>query len=132
MQGSFECVRSGGVRRLEACGPLPRRMRVQANDDSYEATKDRFSKTIAAEQSKWYRCFPTTSHVQSLLLHSSKLASNLTCISVKIGSDLSEESTNLARPNIQLFLSQQYDWKGIVHSRFFRNAKFLNQIATIF
>lgn len=82
MQGSFECVRSGGVRRLEACGPLPRRMRVQANDDSYEATKDRFSKTIAAEQSKWY---PTMSHVQPFLLRSSKLAANLTSMSVKIG-----------------------------------------------
>lgn len=54
LQGSFECVRSGGVRRLDSCGPLPRRMRVQANDDSYEATKDRMSRTIAAEQSKWY------------------------------------------------------------------------------
>lgn len=52
-QGSFECVRSGGARRLESCGPLPRRMRVQANDDSYEATKDRMARTVAAEQSKW-------------------------------------------------------------------------------
>ncbi|XP_063539680.1 RNA polymerase II elongation factor Ell [Cydia strobilella] len=54
-QGSFECVRSGGARRLEACGPLPRRMRVQANDDSYEATKDRMARTVAAEQSKCTR-----------------------------------------------------------------------------
>lgn len=54
-QGSFECVRSGGVRRLESCGPLPRRMRVQANDDSYEATKDRMARTVAAEQSKCTR-----------------------------------------------------------------------------
>lgn len=53
LQGSFECVRSGGARRLESCGPLPRRMRVQANDDSYEATKDRMARTVAAEQSKW-------------------------------------------------------------------------------
>ncbi|XP_047506029.1 RNA polymerase II elongation factor ELL isoform X2 [Pieris napi] len=56
-QGSFECVRNavGGTKRLESCGPLPRRMRVQANDDSYEATKDRMSRTIAAEQSKCTR-----------------------------------------------------------------------------
>ncbi|CAB3244696.1 unnamed protein product [Arctia plantaginis] len=54
-QGSFECVRSGGARRLESCGPLPRRMRVQANDDSYEATKDRMARTVAAEQSKCTR-----------------------------------------------------------------------------
>lgn len=54
-QGSFECVRNavGGTKRLESCGPLPRRMRVLANDDSYEATKDRMSRTMAAEQSKW-------------------------------------------------------------------------------
>ncbi|GBP61760.1 RNA polymerase II elongation factor Ell [Eumeta japonica] len=55
VQGSFECVRSGGARRLESCGPLPRRMRVQANDDSYEATKDRMARTVAAEQSKCTR-----------------------------------------------------------------------------
>ncbi|KAI5651428.1 RNA polymerase II elongation factor ELL domain-containing protein [Phthorimaea operculella] len=54
-QGSFECVRGGGARRLETCGPLPRRMRVQANDDSYEATKDRMARTIATEQSKCTR-----------------------------------------------------------------------------
>ncbi|KAF9422484.1 hypothetical protein HW555_001882 [Spodoptera exigua] len=54
-QGSFECVRSGGARRLESCGPLSRRMRVQANDDSYEATKDRMARTVAAEQSKCTR-----------------------------------------------------------------------------
>ncbi|XP_053612171.1 RNA polymerase II elongation factor Ell isoform X2 [Plodia interpunctella] len=54
-QGSFECVRGGGPRRLESCGPLPRRMRVQANDDSYEATKDRMARTVAAEQSKCTR-----------------------------------------------------------------------------
>ncbi|CAH2049342.1 unnamed protein product, partial [Iphiclides podalirius] len=54
-QGSFECVRSGGARRLESCGPLPRRMRVQANDDSYEATKHRMARTVAAEQSKCTR-----------------------------------------------------------------------------
>ncbi|XP_013183779.2 RNA polymerase II elongation factor ELL [Amyelois transitella] len=54
-QGSFECVKTGGPRRLETCGPLPRRMRVLANDDSYEATKDRMAKTVAAEQSKCTR-----------------------------------------------------------------------------
>ncbi|KPJ09913.1 hypothetical protein RR48_05115 [Papilio machaon] len=55
-QGSFECVRGGaGARRLECCGPLPRRMRVLANDDSYEATKDRMARTVAAEQSKCTR-----------------------------------------------------------------------------
>lgn len=53
-QGSFMCVRDGGARRLDSCGALPRRMRVQANDDSYEATKDRMARTVAAEQSKWY------------------------------------------------------------------------------
>lgn len=54
-QGSWECFRSSAPRRLESCGALSRRIRVHANDDSYEATKDRMARTVAAEQSKCTR-----------------------------------------------------------------------------
>lgn len=49
-QGSFECVKATGQRSLAALGALACKMRIQAKDDVYEATRHRVA--AAEEQSK--------------------------------------------------------------------------------
>lgn len=52
--GSFECVRqqqiSSSTRTLESLGPIQHKIRIHANDDVYEATKQRM--TVAEENHK--------------------------------------------------------------------------------
>uniref|UniRef100_A0A023F1T6 Putative rna polymerase ii elongation factor n=1 Tax=Triatoma infestans TaxID=30076 RepID=A0A023F1T6_TRIIF len=52
-QGSFECIQHTGQRCLESVGSLPCKMRVQANEDVYETTKNRMQ---AAEKQQKENC----------------------------------------------------------------------------
>uniref|UniRef100_A0A146MD56 RNA polymerase II elongation factor ELL n=4 Tax=Lygus hesperus TaxID=30085 RepID=A0A146MD56_LYGHE len=53
-QGSFECIQHSGQNRcLESVGPLPCKMRVQANEDVYATTKSRMQ---AAEKQQKENC----------------------------------------------------------------------------
>ncbi|XP_015121232.1 RNA polymerase II elongation factor Ell [Diachasma alloeum] len=52
-QGSFECIQQAGHRSLQNLGALPCKMRIQANDDVYEATRHRMA---AVDQNNKTKC----------------------------------------------------------------------------
>ena len=52
LQGSFECIQQNQS-QLEVLGALPHKMRIQANEDVYEATRHRMAVAEENQKNKW-------------------------------------------------------------------------------
>lgn len=52
-QGAFECIQQQPDGRLEVLGALNRKMRIHANDDVYEMTRDRMAAAEKNQKDKW-------------------------------------------------------------------------------
>lgn len=57
--GSFECIKQLGPPRgpLEGLGSIPNKIRIHANDDIYEATRNRMTEAEDKYKNKWYVSF---------------------------------------------------------------------------
>lgn len=53
--GSFECIKQLGQTRgsLEGLGSIPNKIRVHANEDVYEATRNRMTEVEDKYKNKW-------------------------------------------------------------------------------
>lgn len=52
VQGSFECIQQN-QNQLDVLGSLPNKMRIQANEDVYEATRQRVAVAEENQKNKW-------------------------------------------------------------------------------
>lgn len=56
--GSFECIQGNAPRGpLECLGSIRHKIRINANDDVYEATKNRMTEAEDKYKNKWYSIF---------------------------------------------------------------------------